>query len=171
MEMIFNIDERPESIWVDGNDPEFDASELGKFEPEDRAKIKFLIRPMNKMSNKEIIEKNTKSNPRFEFVGSKRTTVQDKEIDWDKIAEDQLDHAIESWQGVNTKKGPIQCNRENKILWANNYPGIASGCIRLSGEILSNAEAEKIRKQKETEKNLPDGQNGLPKDPEILKTN
>lgn len=162
MEMFFDLNERPDSIWVSGNDPEFDASELGMFDENDRKKVRFLIRPTTKLISKEMIDKNTETVKESQFIDGKRQTVKKEVIDWDKYAEDQLDHSIETWEGVNSKDGPIVCNQETKILYANNYPGIGAACIRLSGKILAQAEVDRIQQMKESEKNLPSGLNGQP---------
>lgn len=67
----------------------------------------YTIRDLTKAKYREVIKRHTKK------VTSRQRGMVD-ETDFQKVADDLLDHALVEWQGVTLNGSPVPCTWENK---------------------------------------------------------
>jgi len=148
----------PEAVWVAGDHPAFDESEIGHFEKKQRAKLAFLISPMTPKLVSEVNDANLKRETKTTFQGGRRQTEIKEEPDKEKANDDLIDRIVGDWRGIvgeNDKE--MQCTRENKLSLINNgYPGLGVAWVTIAREIMS-----RFDELKESEsKNFESSQNG-----------
>jgi hypothetical protein len=67
----------------------------------------YTIRDLTKKTYREVIKRNTKK------VTSRQRGMVD-ETDFQKVADELLDHALVEWRGVTLNGSPVPCTWENK---------------------------------------------------------
>jgi len=126
----------PEPVWVAGDHPQFDATEIGSYPKEERRKVQFLIYPLTP----QILRRALK-NP-----------------DDDERDAEILDQIVRDWKGVVDESGkPIPCTKQNKVALLNGgYPLMGGAIVRIASELMSKFEEYK----REEEKNLNNSSSG-----------
>jgi len=143
---------KPEPLWIAADDPAFDGSELGSFADEVRATLKFLIEPTTRMMIRNSLDSNTHEKFETEFIDGKRERRATEKLDDIGFQNELVDKIIVDWEGLQDEEGKIiPCDRENKLILADSYPGLAIAWVNISREIMDRHN----QAQGEQEKNLP----------------
>ena len=132
----------------------FDDTELALYTKKQRAGISFLINPLTPSVSEGLREQNTSSKTETSFVAGRRQTEKKQDVDYKALQEDTLDHVIGDWEGILDENDKlIPCTRENKVSIADYYPSLGVAWVRLASVITAKAEADRLQKDAEAEKN------------------
>lgn len=155
---MFRFRTKPESVWIAGDDPIFDRSELGEFPKDQRKSVHFKIRPLTDEVQKDIAERNTKTTKEAVWYGQARKIEKREVVDDLQVTVDTLDYIVEDWEGVADEDESIMtCNINNKLkLVRGGYPLLGGCWVDAARWAMSKYEQFKAG----TEKNLKTSQNG-----------
>ena len=151
---------KPKAVWVRGDHPMLDASELAPYTKAEREQLEFLVEPMTPALVRELREKHTRLR-----LGTMGETI-GKEVDEDAYQQDLIDHIVKDWKGIADEDGnPLACTRENKLkLFDYGYPLLGACLVRMAQQLMSRMEEFDLKHREEEEKNLDSSQSGLAED-------
>lgn len=176
-------------VWITGALVDFDNTEIGAFDLEERKSIKFNINPFLPGKARELRDKNTKkifiddvARMLSTHKGVNRSPQNKKAIeealrlagigvreesDTEGYNHDVIDEVIVEWEGISNEEGiVIPCIRQNKIaLFVDGgYTSIGLRLIDIAANLATRHELYESDKQRGEEKNLQSSQDGQPVD-------
>lgn len=145
------INLKPQPVWFCADDELFDATELAmSYSKEERACLKFLIRPALRDVVQQTLEKHTERKRTARFVQGRREFVDEDKVDQAGFVDDMTDHLIMDWDGLIDEDSGQQlpCNRENKLALANSYPRLGAAFLEASNWVAARARADRSSVEK-----------------------
>jgi len=150
--MIFQL--KPKTLWVAGDDPVFDTTEIGGLSTEERAKVKFEL----KLANEELMDQLRQANTKIE---ARTNGKREENFDLDRYTHDLFDSVVVGWDGLLEEDGkPIPCTQESRRLLQRYYGRLCGALIMASSQVSKRQTEELNRGREEMEKNSEGSQSG-----------
>jgi len=144
----------PEAVWIKGDDPVFDDSEIGTFPRAERAKISFKIFPLTASLVDSTRKNHTEVKKEITFDRGKRVIQKTEHVDENAVAEDLLQQILRDWKGMLDVNGKeIKCTPEMKSKISDLYPGLSSSWVDAARMVNTKFEEEKETVREKESKN------------------
>ena len=151
----------PEPVWIKGDDPVFDNTEIGDYSKRERGKIAFKIFPLTSSLVDETRKEHTTVQKEITFDKGRRVINKTEYVDEDAVANALIDKILRDWRGVNDEKGnEIECTPANKRILFDMYPMLAAGWVDAARIVNSRFEEDRKQEEETERKNLRTSQGG-----------
>jgi hypothetical protein len=152
--MFFKI--AVKNLWVRGDDPAFNDTEIGGLPAGQREKLRFLLAPLTR----ELRDSAREANTTIEKP-ARRGAEPVERFDIEGFALDLFRRVVVDWEGVLDEDGkPIACTPDNKDALATLYQKLGAALGTVAGEVMERHLQEVNAAEEDAEKNSgssPDG--------------
>ncbi|MBW2062650.1 MAG: hypothetical protein JRI95_13965 [Deltaproteobacteria bacterium] len=144
---------KPCPVWFGADDEIFDTTELSvAFNREERAALRFLIRPTSRQMVQEMMDKHTSRKRVSRVINGRQDYIEEDELNQAAFVDDMTDLIMLDWEGLlDEDNNPVPCTRENKLALSNAYPKLGTAILEAANWAMTRHEQMK----EESEKNLP----------------